>query len=1089
MDDSEQQNASNPHYIVGLGASAGGLEALEAFFSNMSIDSGMSFVIIQHLAPDFKSLMDDLLARHTKMAIHKAVNNMEVEPDSIYLIPPKKEMVMEKGRLLLRDRNTTGALNLPIDIFFRSLAEDAGDRAIGIILSGTGSDGSRGIAAIHENSGLVICQNPDSASFDGMPNSAILTNLVDVTANPIDMPEILLEYAQTSTKTNFSTEGRLPKDNEIFSPIFVLLNSSFSVDFQFYKPATITRRIERRMTINHMQTVDQYTDFLNTNEEEIEHLYRDLLIGVTEFFRDEQVWQYVASAVIPQICSKCTKDHEVRFWVPGCASGEEAYTIAILAIEWLTANNKPLNLRIFATDLHKGSLAQAGNGVYPQASLANMSTDRLSRFFLRLDDNAYQVSKELRRVVVFANQNVIKDPPFTKLDFISCRNMLIYFQTPAQQRVFSLFHFALKVGAYLLLGPSESLGDIEDEFEEQHRRYKVFTKRRDLRLQTGLQSMPRTMPLTASGNVLLRDGSGYTSSTGGIAGRDINLIRAYDALLDSYVPASVLIEYGGLLAHTFGSAADYLRTPKGVSSLNITELVHPDLRTALSTGLQRIAKENTTISYGGIKVNLGEDDKRVIRVSVKPLSDYKSSNYLLVIFEETHRVEEKADINEAPVLNGEVVSIEPASVITNDHMRYLEEELRHTQENLQATVEELETSNEELQATNEELMASNEELQSTNEELHSVNEELYTVNREYEEKILELTQLTEDMDNLLSSTEIGTIFLDNTLKVRKFTPAAARQFSLLAQDIGRPINHLNRKIVFKDFQEELEKVIKFEERASFEVKNDDQQWFLMELNPYRNEQNETTGVVITFIDVTLIKEASQIIEQRNEDLQTFAYSISHDLNEPIRMITSFSKLLTENYDSGDRDKVTEYVDMVNDNAQRLNSMLSGTLEFSRVITQGSAFVETDLADVLSAAKSELIQKIEETDTLIECEHLPVAHVDPQQMKRVFKEIIDNAIIFCRPKETPQIVITATQKDRNYYISFSDNGIGIPVEFKNKLFSMFTCANTRSDYEGLGIGLAVTRRIVERHNGEITCASNSSGGSVFTLILPVEQPEV
>ncbi|MDX1518706.1 MAG: chemotaxis protein CheB, partial [Gammaproteobacteria bacterium] len=866
MNQASKTTAVEQHFIVGLGASAGGLEALEAFFSNMPVDTGMSFVVIQHLAPDFKSLMDELLTRHTDMAIHIAENNMAVEPNSIYLIPPKKEMVIAYNRLLLRDRNPAGMLNLPIDIFFHSLAEQVREKAIGIIFSGTGSDGSRGIAAIHEHGGFVMCQSPESAKFDGMPNSAIATGVIDVIINPNEMPDVLQEYVRhtNSFLGDLSRKVSDPK-LDIYAPIFDRLNSTYDVDFQFYKPSTVGRRIERRMALHRIQTVNEYIEYtLNEENNELELLYRDLLIGVTQFFRDAEVWGYLAHKIIPSICNHCTNEKEVRFWVPGCATGEEAYSLAILAHEALTEKHKPLNIRIFATDLHKDSLAYAGRGFYPASSLANMSKNRIQRYFTQHGDDKYEVSPEIRRMVVFAHHNVLKDPPFAKLDLISCRNLLIYFLPDAQKRVLSLLHFALKVGGMLLLGPSESLGDIKAEFEPVDKTQKLFVKRRDIRLGQNIR-LGNTKFMPKSGDEILK---GPNARQGQIGGRDINLIKAYDTLLHQYVPPSVLIENSGLLAHTFGSAGDYLRPPTGVSSLDLLDMIHPDLRMAVSTGLQRATKENGPISYGGIQVKLSDEDCRIVRVTVRSLSDYKPSDYILVSFEEIDRVREASVVQPA---DAEVDDVQTdAQAVSSDHVKHLEEELRYTKENLQATVEELETSNEELQATNEELMASNEELQSTNEELHSVNEELYTVNKEYEEKIIELTQLTDDMDNLLACTDIGTIFLDKELKIRKFTPAAARQFSLLAQDIGRPIMHLNKNIEFDDFHGQVERTLNEGVASTYEVRNKNEEWYLLGLHPYRNDKNETTGVVITFVEITLLKKASMMIAERNEELQSFA---------------------------------------------------------------------------------------------------------------------------------------------------------------------------------------------------------------------------
>ncbi len=1070
------------HFVVGLGASAGGLEALEAFFSNMPVDSGMSFVVIQHLAPDFKSLMDELLGRHTTMPIYKAENGMYVEPDSIYLIPPKKEMVIKDNRLLLRDRGPSGSLNLPIDLFFHSLADQVKEKAIGIIFSGTGNDGTKGITAIHEHGGMVMCQSPESASFDGMPNSTINTGLVDVIVNPNEMPDMLFEYTKHSD-TFFESRFMSNPDTEhdIYSAIFGKLKDAYGVDFQFYKPSTIGRRIERRMTLHRSNTVEEYIELLaNEKSNELELLYRDLLIGVTQFFRDEEIWQYCEKSIIPSICERVSNDNELRFWVPGCATGEEAYSLAILVHEWLTANGKPQNVRIFATDLHKGSLSVAGKGVYPQSALASMSEERRSRYFSQVDDDYYEVAKDIRSMVVFAYHNILKDPPFTKLDFVSCRNLLIYLLPEAQKRVLGLFHFAMRLNGVLMLGPSESLGEIKTEFEELNRRFKIYIKKRDIKLPFNFKGFSSSKSPETSGGIPLKQ---PMLRRGAVGGRDINLIRAYDVLLQEYVPPSLLIENNGSLAHTFGTATEYLRPPTGASSLNILDLIHPDLRTAVSTAMQRTNHEPKPISYGGLKVNISQDEVRIVRITIRPLSEYKPSDYLLINIEDT---EASAPVRTAP--SDDVVihtETEAQESISSEHIRQLEQELGYTKENLQATVEELETSNEELQATNEELMASNEELQSTNEELHSVNEELYTVNREYEEKITELTQLTDDMDNLLASTDIGTIFLDANLKIRKFTPAAARQFSLLTQDIGRPITHLNRNIDFDNFETELEKVLETDMAKSFEVKNNDNHWFLMSLNPYRNDKNVTTGVVITFVQITLLIEASKEITKRNQDLQSYAYAISHDLSEPVRVMQNFSELLIEDLGKQKDEVIQSHITEIRSASSRLKQMLDGTLQFSRVMTQGERFKEASLMDCLEDAKNILKTEIKDSDTVILCDQLPPIQCDHFQISRVFKELIDNSIKYHRHGISPEIIIACEKNESECILTLSNNGHQIQEHLHDKIFQIFFSEQVNNSEKGVGIGLSVAKRIIERHNGSIV-SKQANNGACFQLNLPIVQ---
>ncbi|MBI1394370.1 MAG: PAS domain-containing protein [Betaproteobacteria bacterium] len=1066
-----------PSYVVAIGASAGGLEALQRFFSYMPVDSGMSFVVVQHLAPDFRSLMDELLERHTKMAVHQVENNVALEADSVYLIPPRQEMIVSNGKLLLRERDVSEGLSLPIDIFMRSLANEYGERAIGIIMSGTGSDGSRGVRAIHEAAGLVLCQTPDTARFDGMPNSAITTGIVDAVLAPEEMPKTLLSFVANSDEQRAEFRAkRLDVEQDVFAPVFSLLDDKLGLDFSFYKPGTINRRIERRMALVNCETIDEYVQLLRVGGAEVRELYRDLLIGVTEFFRDPEAWIALRENVIPQLADRLSTQKELRCWVPGTATGEEAYTLAILLHEWATEERKPANLRIFATDVHRESIDFAGAGVYPAAALAHVSEERRGRYFTLRDDGSYQVSSELRRMVVFANQNVLKDPPLTRLDLVCCRNLLIYFRSAAQRRALSVFHFGLKVGGFLFLGPSETLGDLAEEFEIVDRRWKMYSKRRDIRLAAAIRETDLVLGLPGR---LEPAESPILRST--VGGRDMNLIRAYDSLLDEYVPPSLLVNRAGMLAHTIGEATAFLKPPTGRTSLEVSNLVHPDLRMVVITALQRALKESRPVSYGGIRVSDPGQD-RIVRIAARPLVNGRNAEFFLVSFEEVRAAgEPRLSVVEGGPGEGGDVPFDAATA-TSEHLSELEQELRYTKEHLQATVEELETANEELQATNEELMAANEELQSTNEELHSVNEELYTVNREYEEKIEELTRLTDDMDNLLASTEIGTIFLDEHMRIRKFTPSAARQFTLLSQDIGRPISHLNRNIECDEFQDELKRVLATGEGREHEVRHRDGSWFLMRLHPYRNEKHDVTGIIVTFVDIHALKQASQEVEQRNENLQSFAYAVSHDLQEPARMMIGFSELFERQYQDLVDEKGRSYLEQIREGGRRLRTMLEATLQFSRVITQGAPFREVALSAVVEEVRKRLAEKIATAAATIEVGKLPAVYGDDRQITRLLRELVDNAVKFRGPRP-PVVRVDAERIEGMWRVSVSDNGIGLRPEDRESIFQIFRKLNPRAPLEGVGIGLAIARRIVERHGGEISCKDSPDGGAAIVFTLP------
>lgn len=833
------EHGTPPFYVVGVGASAGGLEALESFFQHMPADAGMAFVVVQHLSPDFKSLMDELLSRRTEIAIHRVEDGMAVEPNAIYLIPPKKEMIISGGRLLLTDKDPATGLSLPIDTFFRSLAQDCVERAVGVILSGTGSDGSRGIRAIHDAGGLVIAQNEETAKFDGMPRSAVETGAVDLVLPPAGMAKALLDYIQHPLHGSKSGNpiGKLVSETGM-NAVYSLLRAECGIDFSHYKPNTVLRRIDRRLQLNRSVDLDEYVEQLRNDPQERNSLYKDLLIGVTRFFRDPDLFERLKSEMIPELLAKVSPDDEIRAWVAGCATGEEAYSLAILFHEALVEANRPVNIKIFATDVHRASLEFASAGLYDEAALTEVSPERLDRYFA-IQAAKYQVSQELRKMIVFAPHNIIKDAPFTKLDLISCRNLLIYLQTPAQKKALSLFHFGLKTGGVLVLGPSESPGELSDEFETLDGHWKVYRKRRDVRLPTDLR-----LPLSPLLPQLQAVGAALRSPKPAFP--DPNLLKAYDELLGAYVPPSFLITPQRELVHTFAGAGRYLRVPDGRPSTDLLDMVDHDLRLAISGALQRAAKEDGPVGYGGVSRHSGGGEER-LRVSVRPFAVRGTGEtYFLISLEPEQR----------PRLSAESVGDLNVGAASARRLVELEDELRYTKENLQATVEEMETSNEELQATNEELVASNEELQSTNEELHSVNEELYTVNAEYQRKIGELTELTDDIDNLLRSTDVGTIFLDRDLLIRKFTPKIAHAFQLLPQDIGRRIDSFAHNILHEGLLDDVRRVLETAEPIERDVQDRLGEWYLLRILPYRTK-DKVEGVVVTLIAISRLKATEQ----------------------------------------------------------------------------------------------------------------------------------------------------------------------------------------------------------------------------------------
>ena len=823
--------------IAGIGASAGGLEAIVDLFTEMPVDPGMAFVVVQHLSPDFKSHMEDLLGRKTDIPIHRVVDGMEVKPNNIYLIPPNTEMVINEGRLRLTERARERTLSHPIDQFFRSLAADKGRLAIGVVLSGTGSDGARGVVEIADNDGLVIAQDPKTAGFDGMPQNAIATGSVHVVLSPKAMPDALMRY----TEKHLSPEALAREDQSAaetgIDRIFEILRSRFQVDFSYYKGSTVGRRVARRIEMMQMQDLEEYLDYLQKDQRETEVLYEDLLIGVTHFFRDVAAFDYLEREVIPALVSKAIPRGSLRIWIAGCATGEEAYSIAMLVDEEISNRQASLDVKIFATDIHQRSLARAAEGCYSEEALAEVSEKRL-RYYFRRKKDGFHVIKDLRNKIVFAPHNVFADAPFTQLDLVCCRNLLIYLQPTAQKKALAMFHFALKTGGVLFLGPSETPGDLADEFEEIESRWRIYRKRRDVRLPIDDRA-PLAVPTILPRSLSNAGGSRPTAP-------DADLIQTYDHLLQRYMPASILIEEDYTIVHTFGSAGQFLRIPEGRPSSNILDLIDENLKAPLSGALQHARREQQEVHYTGLQGSKLPGNPQ-LRLSVLPILNPQTGTRRLLVRLEKEKTQPERAPDAAHFDMDEVV---------RDQIDSLEGELRFTRENLQATIEELETSNEELQATNEEMMASNEELQSTNEELQSVNEELYTVNSEYQKKIDELVEANDDMDNLLALTQVGVVFLDEELCIRRYTPAVAELFNIMPQDVGRPISSFAHSVQEEEFTSLIETALRQNRHIEERVTDRSGAPYLLRINPYRKASG-VSGVVLAMVNIDTLISAEQ----------------------------------------------------------------------------------------------------------------------------------------------------------------------------------------------------------------------------------------
>lgn len=846
-----------PTHYVGIGASAGGLEAIESFFANMPQDSGMGFIIIQHLSPDYKSLMVELLSKRTLMPVYRAEEGMQVQANSLYLIPPRKNLTIFHGRLLLTEQDHAKGLNLPIDVFLRSLAEDQGEKAVAVILSGTGSDGMRGVRAIKEHGGMVMVQDEESAKFDGMPRSAISTGLADFVLPTENMPGELMSFVNRPYGVKASAAPLLLTNEDGMSRIFALLRDMHKVDFTFYKPSTLVRRIERRMNVNQTNDLSEYVAVLESNPREVKNLYRELLIGVTSFFRDPEAFDLLGTKGLPELLL-AAGDKEIRFWTAGCSTGEEAYTLAIACQECKERLRSRAKVKIFATDVDRESILYACNGTYPESIAADLSPALLSKYFQKRQDN-FQVTRNLREMVVFAQHNLVKDPPFTNIDLISCRNLLIYLQPVLQIRALEMFNFSLNPKGILFLGSSETVGEMADYFDVIHPKWKLYRAKGRKRVRGTIMEMDRRPMGRAQ---LMQESLSRQPSFVARPEEDKRLLQRFlAAVAEDYLPLSIIVNENMEVLHTIGEAAGYFRPPSGRMHNDLSKMAVKELAIPLGAAIQKAFKSGQDVRYANIAIRRDGAEERIdLRVRPFPARP-DQERYAVVFLEQTGKRRTGPHDEGQPSFNmGEEVE---------RRIQDLEQELQFTRENLQATIEELETSNEELQATNEELLASNEELQSTNEELQSVNEELYTVNAEYQRKIVELTELNNDIENLLVGLDVGTLFLDENLDVRKFTPQAAEIFRIISSDVGRPISHLSNRLKDIDILDIIQRVQEESKGVDIEVEIEGGSWRLMRVMPYSVAPKTFSGVVLTFTNIDALKSTQSELaasDRQNADL-------------------------------------------------------------------------------------------------------------------------------------------------------------------------------------------------------------------------------
>jgi two-component system, chemotaxis family, CheB/CheR fusion protein len=1078
--------------VVGIGASAGGVAAVREFFSHVKGDREIAYVVILHLSPHHESSLPELIQAQTSLPVIQVNQTVKVEANHVYVISPNRLLTMNDGeiRVIEAERRVGGLAS--IDLFLRTLASAHGKDAIAVLLSGSGSDGVLGIAAIKEHGGLVIVQDPDEAEYPDMPRNAINSRMVDLVLRLAEMPAKLIAVLDGGKRLQLPRDqpeaGAPEREDDALRDLLALVRLRSGNDFSHYKHPTVLRRIARRMQVNELTTMGAYLNLLRERPPEITALLRDLLISVTSFFRDRETFGYLEREIVPKLFAGKGPKDQLRVWSVGCATGEEAYSLAMLLSEYAAKLSEPPQIQIFATDIDERALKEARDGNYPFSISLDVSAERLHEFF-HLDGGRYQVNKSLRELVLFARHNLLRDPPFSRIDLISCRNLLIYLNRQAQERVLSALNFVLNPDGRLLLGTSEAADMMPDLFVLADKRQRIYSRRGVFR------------PADAAAGPAL--GSARPNFAGLTDQRAANIRSTGELhyrLLEEIAPPSVLINDNYEVLHVSSSAGRYLRIGGGVPALNLLNLIHPDLRSAVRSLLleARLPANSELTQVLRLAVAI-EDKPSSVILRVRQISRPEIAQLLyLIIFDEQLR-------------NGEGGAV-PASLEAgrDSIVRQLEEELQLTRDQLRLVVEQSETSTEELRASNEELQAINEELRSATEELEtgkeelqSVNEELTTVNQEYREKLDEISRANADLQNLMASTDIGTIFLDRDLRIKRYTPRAQQLFNITFSDLGRPLDHFTSKLDYSDLRQDASNVLLTLQAAEREVHSQDGKWYLARLVPYRTLEDRIEGVVLTFVDISGTREYEKRLREQAMDITAsrrseeallmsgqnkdrFLAMLSHELRNPLgATLNNFELLVRSVPEVAGRPERS----VIERQLKNLTRMVDDLMDVQRLTHGKIALVRrrVGLAEIIDWAV-ETIRANEPDGHDIEVslpEQAIFLDADPVRLAQVFTNLLQNAIKFTPTSGSVEII--AEQPDSEVVVRIRDTGIGIRPELLPKLFEMYAQGEPSASgkAKGLGVGLALVSQIVEMHGGKVT--ANSAGlnqGSEFVVSLPL-----
>ncbi|TDE18133.1 chemotaxis protein CheB [Dyadobacter psychrotolerans] len=1056
---------AEPHHIIAIGASAGGLEEINTFFDHTPVD-GVSYIIVQHLSAEFKSRMVELLSRHSKLAVQLAENGMSIRGNQVYLIPNDKFMTVRGHCLYLRGRENDRSPHMTINTFFLSLAADYGPKAIGVVLSGMGSDGTDGIKAIKKAGGLVIAREPEGTEFHSMPANAIATGMVDFILEPASMPAVIEDYVKRDL--DLMTSGI--NDERHLVEIIELINQQLPLDFSDYKQSTILRRIKRRAASNNFGELESYIEFVKANPLELEALAKDFLISVTGFFRDTEAFNFVETKVLPAIVTALEPQHELRMWVAGCATGEEAYSLAMLISEQLGDKINNCVVKIFATDIDSAALAHGGKGIYHSGIMGNVSKDRLERFFL-LEGDKYRVKPELRKMVIFAQHDLVKNPPYCNMHFVSCRNLLIYMTPALQKKIYMMLLFGLRQHGYLFLGSSENPMPIMQSLEVVSKKLKVY---KNLEANQAVRFDSFSLPELS----YKRPADSTFAQEEILKSPDRTLGDAVSETLSKNQKELVIcIDQNERILKFYGDNTKFLL--QKIMTSDFTELLPGPLSVAYKTMINQVIKTGEASWVNGIKIKQGQDIVEVTLSIIPMIFKGRPNGFLVVRIQQDKLLQIYTDADADLAFDEEVY--------LNKYTLSLEQENKELKEKLAISNEKLYSMNENMQSFNEELLSANEEMQSTSEEMQSINEELHTINSDYQFKNKELLELNDDLNNYFRSNINGQLFIDSELRLIKFSPGAAKLINVVDGDIGRPLGNISTNFKIETIIKDIRQVLASDDLVvTKEIEAQNGKWYQAMTMPYiRHSSNKTSGAIITFNDISELKRTQQQLDKKNEilmrinaDLENFVHTASHDLLDPLNSIEGSISVM--NAINVNDPELNDFLPIINTSVKKFRSLISEIAVVAKIENDSLLTELVDMDEILDNIDWSLTEKIKSSGVVIKRD-LQVKHIvfSKKNLRSILYNLISNAIKY-RSENSPVIHVRIASEDDHTILSVQDNGMGMDKRHVDKIFDKYSRLHTEID--GHGIGLYLAKKIVNASGGTITVESEPEKGSKFTILL-------